>query len=193
MIYLNRKKAAIELSMTTIIVVVLSLTLLILGFVFIRSIMCSAIGFTEDINSKVEKEVQRLFETSGGVVVCIGSEDPVSIAPGGITNIYCSINAREEGIFSISVESIEALTGGLQSVNLNNWVIGKPWQQKISPGDDTPQKPITLNIPDNAPEGVIRINLRTEVKDTQGTYVPSGPKVLDFKITRTGAVRNVLC
>src|SRR3989338_3676011 len=64
---LKRKSGAIELSMTTIIVVVLSLTLLILGFVFVRSIMCGAIGFTEEINSKVNREIQNLFETSGGI------------------------------------------------------------------------------------------------------------------------------
>ena len=36
------KKGAIELSMTTIIVVVLSLALLIMGFVLIRNIMCGS-------------------------------------------------------------------------------------------------------------------------------------------------------
>ena len=55
---LKGKKAAIELSMTTIIVVVLSLTLLIMGFILVRTIMCGAIGFTGDINDKVEKEIQ---------------------------------------------------------------------------------------------------------------------------------------
>ena len=54
---MKSKKAAIELSMTTIVVVVLSLTLLIMGFILVRSIMCTAIGLTSDVGDKAKKQV----------------------------------------------------------------------------------------------------------------------------------------
>ena len=67
---MRNNKAAIELSMTTIVVVVLSLTLLIMGFVLVRSIMCSAIGLTDTIGQlniiycgvKAPKEAKYKFD-----------------------------------------------------------------------------------------------------------------------------------
>lgn len=62
----DEKKAALELSIGTIIIIVLALTMLILGIVLVRSIMCGAIGLTGELNSKVKKEIGKIFESSGG-------------------------------------------------------------------------------------------------------------------------------
>jgi len=186
------KKAAIELSMTTMIVVVLSLTLLIMGFVFIRSIMCSAIGVTEEIGNQVDREVERLFSTSSGELNCIGAEgQPVTMTP-GLNTIHCIINAKTAANYRITYDSIEWLSTNpaLRSIDLDSWIIKEGDNYDVVPGDDTGLKPIKLNIPEDAPEEPFSIKLKVTKDGGQGV---SGSKELDFRITRTGVVQNVLC
>lgn len=191
MIYLNRKKAAIELSMTTIIVVVLSLTLLILGFVFIRSIMCGAIGVTDEIGKKVDTEVQRLFSTSAGEISCIGSDNIIPVAPGSSV-IHCAINAKTQGTYTITFEGITSNSNELDRVNLNDWVRSgsKVTRHTISPGDEIGIKTIRLDIPENAPEGEFIISIGATGPDG---HILQGQKQLDFRVSRTGAIKSVLC
>src|SRR3989344_4300767 len=191
----RRKSGAIELSMTTIIVVVLSLTLLILGFVFVRSIMCGAIGFTEEINSKVNREIQNLFETSGSEIVCIGSQEPKTMVPGIDNHIFCSINAKEQGNkYSVTFKSIES-SGGIPQTEAVKWVTRKSWEENdFPPNDKTARKTITVSIPEDASEGNIRVNIEASKITADGSLKTlTGSKNLDFRITRSGVVRNVLC
>ncbi|HLD98357.1 MAG TPA: hypothetical protein VI815_03455 [Candidatus Nanoarchaeia archaeon] len=185
---MKNKKAAIELSMTTIVVVVLSLSLLILGFVLIRSIMCGAIGFTGEINNKVEKEVQRLFDNSNEEISCIGGGEPVSIAPSGISNVYCSINSKTGSEYRIRVTDILPLDYP-RNVDLESWITIGNWDQTVAPNDRNPKKVATLNIPEDAPEGVIRIKLEA----TKAGQPVSVTNDIDWRITRQGVIRAVLC
>jgi len=192
----KRKSGAIELSMTTIIVVVLSLTLLIMGFVFVRSIMCGAIGFTEEINSKVNREIQQLFETSGGEVVCVGSQEAKTMIPGQDNFIFCSINAKQQGE-DYTIRLAEPIkSADISSRETATWI--KPgndvWTEKdFPPQDKTPRKTITVSIPEEASEGNIRINIIATKSGTTGTNAVTGSKNLDFRVTRSGVVRNILC
>ena len=56
---MTSKKGAIEMSMTTIIVIVLGVTLLILGLVFIRNIFSKTSGLAEEAFGSAEKEIQQ--------------------------------------------------------------------------------------------------------------------------------------
>lgn len=49
------KKAAMEMSMGTIVTIVLLMSVLILGLVFVKNIMCSGIILTDDITASVKK------------------------------------------------------------------------------------------------------------------------------------------
>ncbi|MEM3074787.1 MAG: hypothetical protein QW727_02495 [Candidatus Pacearchaeota archaeon] len=187
------KKAAIEFSMTTIIIIVLSLVLLIMGFVFVRSIMCGAIGFTEEINSKVTKEIQQLFETSGGELVCIGSQEAKTMVPGQTNFIYCSINAKQQGnTYTIRLESITS--NNIPQSQIQTWVTNNIWQESNFPTNDkVPRKTLEVRIPDDASEGDIRIKISATKTNSAGTNSVTGSKDLDFKVTRTGIMRNILC
>lgn len=82
------KRGAIELSIGTIVIIVLAMSMLILGMVLVRSIMCGAIGLTGNINSKVEGEINKLFEASGAEVACIGAgAEAATIIPGKVNTI----------------------------------------------------------------------------------------------------------
>lgn len=77
------KKAAIEMSMSTIIVIVLSVSFLILGLVLIRSIYGVASGSITTIDSKLTSELQKIFtDETKNLVIYSGSNNLVQIRAG---------------------------------------------------------------------------------------------------------------
>jgi hypothetical protein len=95
------KKGAVELSMTTIIIIVIGITVLSLGLVWIR-------GVFQDVGDITESA----FEEGGSQIdeILGGSDEPVAISPSGISieqgdseNVGLIINNLESG--SITIDS----------------------------------------------------------------------------------------
>ena len=183
------KKAAIELSMTTIVVVVLSLTLLIMGFILVRSIMCTAIGLTGDVGDKAKKQINDFFDTSSNDVYCIGQGDAVKVSP-GINNVYCGFNSKTGGTYQVTIKEIKPLSSTLsKTTDYMKWISVKKESVTVSPEQRETQKIVTLEIPEDAQEGTIRLTL--EVKKEGATSVSTIP--VDWEISRRGTIRAVMC
>jgi len=182
------KRGAVELSIGTIVIIVLAMSMLILGMVLVRSIMCGAIGMTGNINTKVNGEINNLFEATGAEVACIGAgEDPVALVPGETNTIYCSIRAPKEAEYNIKVKSI---TGEiLKEAEIRKWISGDEFYKRtVAPNDEEPKKFLRLNVPDNAPAD--NIIIRVEVyKDGNLLSSPD----LDFVVKRVGIIRAAVC
>ena len=78
---LKNKRGAIELSMTTVVIIVLSMTMLILGLTLIRSIFSGATQSVDTINDKVKAQINNLFadEQSSNVIVLLGSDKTAKV------------------------------------------------------------------------------------------------------------------
>ena len=69
------KKGAMELSMSTIVILVLAMTMLILGLVLVRSIFKGATSSVNDINEKVKGEISGLFvDESSKIIINLGAD-----------------------------------------------------------------------------------------------------------------------
>ena len=66
------KKGGIELSMTTIVIIVISVIILIFGIIFGRNVMCSGIRLTDQVNTAVKNQLRDLFGSDTIGVVCQG-------------------------------------------------------------------------------------------------------------------------
>ena len=70
-----KKRGAMELSMSTVVVLVLAMTMLILGLVLVRSIFSGATSSVDQINEKVKGEISGLFvDESSKIVMNLGSD-----------------------------------------------------------------------------------------------------------------------
>ena len=181
------KKAALELSIGTVVIIVIAVIMLIMGIVFVRSVMCSAMGLTGDLNDKVKGEVNKLFGATGGEIQCLGaSGEPVKMIPGETNNIYCGIKAPKTAQYTIELTSYE---GTVSTKNeLKSWLITESWQGEVSPGDEIPKKAIRINVPDNAPEENLMLQV-TIKKD--GNLIST--QDLDFQISRVGFFKATMC
>ncbi|MEK6859794.1 MAG: hypothetical protein AABX54_03190 [Nanoarchaeota archaeon] len=88
------KEGAIEMSMSTIVVLVLAMSMLILGLVLVRSIFRTATNSVNELDNKVRTEITNLFvDESNKVVVKLGSDYTARITA-GTTNFGIGIGAK---------------------------------------------------------------------------------------------------
>jgi hypothetical protein len=182
------KKAALEMSIGTIVIIVIAVTMLILGIVFVRNVICVAIGLTGDLNTKVTGQINELFSSTGAEVQCIGAgSEAVKIIPGQVSNIWCGIKAKETSKYRIELVEYSGVTSTKSQIK--EWIVGQDyWEGTVAPGDDQPKKAIRLNIPDNAPEENIMLQV---IIKKEGSIIST--QDLDFKISRVGFVRSAMC
>lgn len=189
----NKKTGAMELSISTIVIIVIALTMLILGIVLVRSIMCGAISLTSDTSNAAKKEVNKLFEATGGEVECIGGTgEAVVMVPGKVNIIYCGIRSTDSvSKYKIEVTGITTADKEILSASeVNQWKSGPDsWgPQVVAPNDEDAKKILRLNIPKDAPETGIFIDVKA-TKDSKVVYT----QTLDFRISRQGLIRAAMC
>ena len=106
-------KGAIEMSMTTVVVIVLAMSMLILGLVLIRSIFTGATSSVDLLNDKVKGEIQNLFteEGTGNLAIKLGADKVAKVGIG--TDLFgvgigaqteSQITAKGRVIYKASVE-----------------------------------------------------------------------------------------
>lgn len=170
------KKAAIQMSTTTIIVIVLSVALLIFGMIFVKNIMCSGIVLTDKITSGVENEIKNLFSVNDYGIKCLGEGgQDVRLGDGGKRQIYCVVNPGEQTEYSLEVTSTESLDGASDD-EVQTWLLDSGWQGTIPSGGKTVTVAL-LDIPKNlAKDTALKItieetNLGTSATETHISYV----------------------
>ena len=187
---LSTKKSAMEMSIGTIVIVVIAVTMLILGLVLVRTIMCSAVQLTEDVNQNVKNEIKNLFGTTKYGVICMGEGgQEIKIATGGKRKIVCMVKVEEQATYDISVDNIESLSGAASSI-VDGWVLDRDVDSlSVSPGSVTEAVAIYMSIPRDAPTTSIKITLRDTNQDTGITN--SHFSYID--IQSVGALTTAMC
>lgn len=180
------KKAAIELSMTTIIVIVLSLALLILGFVLVRNIMCSSINTITQIGELTDNQIRDLFGAQSGEVQCIGERDTVPVYADKTNYLKCIVDAPAEADYKFSLEVNEKYST-IDVNKIEDWLVGGE-EYTIVPGNKKSKDIGRLQIPNDAPVGDIALDLT--VKKNGDNFEES---LLKFKVSRTNFATSALC
>lgn len=67
------KKGAVELSISTIVIIVLAMSMLILGLLLVKSIFSGAINNVDTLNNKVKGEIDKLFTEEQPVVLYLAN------------------------------------------------------------------------------------------------------------------------
>ena len=177
-----------ELSMSTIVVVVLSVTMLILGFVLIRNIACSAVGLTDDISEYAKNEVARLFGERDFGVQCIGAIGGTTpkIADDGVRDIVCVIREDAPTQYRLEVEHIRDSRTGQEPA----WVLSRDgWSGTAGVGTQIAGIAV-LDIPRNAPATSLEIKVN-EYKD--GSNEVSRTHMMRIDVVSSGRIARAIC
>ncbi|MCX6742137.1 MAG: hypothetical protein NTX24_03100 [Candidatus Pacearchaeota archaeon] len=184
----KNKKAAFEMSITTIVILVIAMTMLILGMVLVRKMMCGAMGLTTDINDKVRGQIDDLFQSTGGEVQCIGSgTGAVDIIPGKVNYIWCGIKSSQKLGEQVPVYDIRVMSS-IPPLNTLGLIGQAGWKGPVSTSDIEPKKIIRLDISKDSPEGPVQVYLEV-YKDGKLILSPT----LDLNVRRLDWFRGTIC
>ncbi len=198
---INEKKAAIELSIGTIVVIVLAMTMLILGIVLVRNIFTFGIDSTDTLNDKVQDQITALFtEEQSNVVVRLGSDKTAKIRAGDLFNVNFGARLSEGGALTRREDLIYTLKADKNSRDncMDNPSIGENKVEKFFKYDfdstinfdRTDGKSvfgtIEISIPDGTPSCTQKIFI--DVKDNRAGSVssPVGSDYFIIEVTQGG-------
>jgi hypothetical protein len=182
-----QKRGAIEMSISTIIIIVLAVAMLIFGMIFIRSIMCSGIVISEQVSTNVQNQIRGLFGANDFGVLCMGEKgEQIKIADGGRRPIVCVFRTEDGGKYNVTLKEIKSASG-VPTANVQAWVIDSGFNGNVKVGEDT-QTVALLNIPQNTPATTIKLTF--EITGPNGA--PETHNSL-IDVTHVGAFTSAIC
>jgi hypothetical protein len=164
---LSKKRGAIELSMTTVVVIVLAMTMLALGLTLVRTLFTGAIFTATSLNSQVQNEINKIFQSETTKVGIISEQGKLEPARGKDNCIWWAIVADTGGkydyTFSVDAAECGDATKGyrLTKTMIESWFTGLKGTMAMAPNQQ--QSPcLLLTVPNNAPSCLFKVDL--EVK-----------------------------
>lgn len=161
------KKGAIELSVGTIVIIVLAMSMLILGLVLVRSIFSSSTDYVKNIDDKVKNQINQLFsEDDMKKVVVYPSTKIIKLKQGSTgTGFAFAIRNLEsnDGVFTytvdISDDNIQEKCNGLTASSAENWItVGGSGSVTLAPGNSNVDNAeiVRFDLPVTAPTCTMR-------------------------------------
>jgi len=162
---MSSKKGAVELSIGTIVIIVLAMSMLILGIVLVKNIFGTGIDVVKMTDSQLKNQVGKLFGEDKRVVVYpdsriidvkVGADGKFGI---GIKNLLRTSDASEAS-FSYEVvvddENIQKKCGMSQSQALGLIQTGGSGSRIQLGSGQTTEEVVTLRIPETANPCIFR-------------------------------------
>jgi len=168
---MKSKKAAMEMSVGTIVTIVLLVTVLILGVVLIKNIFSSAKGVVDLTDTQLRDEINKLFSEENKVSIYPGtrfveikqasSGDGVGL---GIRNLLTGASSNKKFSYDVSVsDSNLEEKCGINSQTAESWISTGEAEENIAiaSGDFAMQR-ITFDIPIGSPLCTIRYRVNVQ-------------------------------
>lgn len=152
------KKAAVELSIGTVVIIVLAMTMLILGLVLIRGIFKGATDNVDEINEKVKEEIKNLFVDDDERAVLKLTESTAKVKQGAEFGVAFGVRNTERG--AVGSQNF-AYTTVLDDPNIkencgiskevaDKWIRFGSGSLSVRPGDIDAER-IKIVVPEDAP------------------------------------------
>lgn len=172
--------AAMEMSVGTIVTIVLLMTVLILGLVLVRTIFSSATNAVDLTNAQLTDQINKLFSQDKKMVIYPGTSE-IDMKRGEQSAIGIGIKNRLEGSagvspkfdYSVSVNAEDnsdiQTRCGISVDTVQGWIQGSSGANIDFPtGEDIQVEKVLFNIPATAP--LCSAKVRVEVTTGGGNY-----------------------
>ena len=145
-----QKKGALELSMTTIIVIVIGVTLLTLGLAFVRTIFGSASDIASKVGEISSDEISKMVgESSDPITITSASVTIKQGESNDIRILYRNVGSSA-ATFNVKLDMTTVPQGAYAS-DVENWFLYSP-AFKIPVGGGYVDR-LSIDVPDNAIPG----------------------------------------
>lgn len=178
-IRINTKRGALELSIGTIVIIVIAMVMLIMGIVLVRQIMCAGIQLTDKVTSSTENEITNLFGTNEFGIKCQGEGELVKIGGGGTRQIICISNLETSGEYAMDFAGVKLIKGNIEGLTLgsqytSNWknvpaILDVGTTKSTFPASKQSFTVARLNIPRTVDTSTIVLKFDEKKTGTTGT------------------------
>jgi len=159
-----------ELSIGTIVIIVLAMSMLILGMVLVKNIFTGSSQNILSMNDKVRDRIGALFVEDTKTVVFLTNniakikQDEEWGIPIAVKNIHKG--ADSSGTFSYDVyladSDVTSQNCGIGEADINKWIIARKTDNfELGPGEDT-TRIVRFFIPDGSPLCIVSFNVEVE-------------------------------
>ena len=164
----ENNKAALELSIGTIVIIVLAMSMLILGLALIRNIFTGALGSAELVDRNVKAQINKLFNEEDTKTVVYLPDNQAEAKKGNSYNIRFAIKNVIRGVaaagqftYRVSVREIEPGCQLSQEKALSYIKIGRNVNKPIPilPGDKPKEQIIVFEPSEDAPLCLITFDI----------------------------------
>jgi hypothetical protein len=182
----KNKKAAIELSVGTIVVIVIAMSMLILGLILVKNIFSGATQNVDDLNIKVKDEIKKLFsDNNEKMVLYVKGGSIIEIKQGETYGIGFGIRNTEKGsstvgkfVYTVVATSVESGCN-LPLETANSYIrLHQTESFDLSPGSDPFMQFVQIRPTESAP--LCQIGYRITVTKDGASYTG---KSFDIQIT----------
>ena len=183
------KKAAMEMSVGTIVTIVLLMTVLILGLVLVKTIFSSSVDNIKGIDQAVKTEIKKLFAQDETTKIVVYPETRIITIKKGADDSGFGFAIRnlenEPKTFSYDISAAE-IEQGCSALSLDAAdqliTLGKQGNNIVIPSGSIMDNEIFVrfNIPSTAPACQVRYNLNVYEGSTSNPYI--SPVGVDLKI-----------
>lgn len=175
----HNKKAAMEMSVGTIVTIVLLMSVLVLGIFMVQRIFTSSTGAIDQIDSQMENEINKLFSEEGKSLVVFPSSRKVELKKGDDAKGFAfSINNKDvnDATFTYTVSALDSFDfvgrcgSGMTKSRADGYLVDASGLVSLS-GSMAQEIPelILFEVPDVAPSCTIPYIL--DVKKEEGNFL----------------------
>lgn len=162
-----KKKGAIELSIGTIVIIVLAMSMLILGLVLVKTIFSGAKYNIEQMNEKVTGEINKLFVEEKRAVIYL-SNKLAEIKQGEQWGIAFGVyNTGETQDFTYEIIADDPDVNekcGVSETDAERWISAGREGTLPTPSGEKIYETIRFNIPENAVNDISKCLVRYRLK-----------------------------
>jgi len=175
---MRSKRAAMEMSVGTIVTIVLLMSVLVLGIFLIRNIFGGSKDAIDSVNSQVQSEINKLFAEEGKKLVVYPTSREISLKQGKSGGFGFSVKNIEQGglpiKYSYVVESSEETLRkcGLTKPQADDFIeLGAADSFELGSGDSLDSAiMVKYYIPESAPLCLIRYNVKVKDETNNKPY-----------------------
>lgn len=167
----SSKRAAMEMSVGTMVTIVLLMIVLVLGIFFIQKIFAAGTNAIDTIDSQVQSEIQKLFAQEGKKLAVYPTSRNVVLRKGDDPKGFAFSVKNDEGrtafSFTVTATDVSNCRGTFTKEIANSYLIGGSGSFNLAEGNtlDLPRL-VRFDVPESAPICTIIYNLDIQ-RDSQ--------------------------
>ncbi len=177
-----KKRGAMEMSVGTIVTIVLLMAVLVLGIFLVQKIFKSATGAVDSIDSEVQSEIRKLFAEEGSTLAIYPTsrqitlkkeDDPkgfaFSVRNAGVESQDFAYTIRADPNFDFT-----KCGSSFREEQANNWLIVSSGSFSLGPGNELELPELVLfSVPPSAPPCTIpyRVDVEIDGESYVGTKI----------------------